>query len=190
MIVGFSTSSPIASVAILSAEGAVLFSEGRESRNAASQACLELLQVAQRELGFDLKGVQLWLADLGPGSFTGTRVGVTLAKTLAFANEADAGGASAFDLVDARGNVVLPNKKGEWFFRRVGEAPLLVTDLPDEAFLGYGAGVEPLTYPSAEKFAPILAKIERKSPFDLMPEYLVSPSISIPKQPLSKVAPH
>lgn len=187
MIAAFSTSSPQASVALFSEDGEVLFKGEKLAPQAASGACMSLLQEGLEQLKAMVGEVELWLADLGPGSFTGTRVGVTLAKTFAFANSKKAGGVAAFDLVDAQGHVVLPNKRGEWFYRSAGGTAVLVNELPAERFTGYGTGVETITYPHAAKFASLLNRIALVDPTDLLPAYLVDPSISTPKSPLSKI---
>ena len=75
MIFAFSTSSPIASVAVFSEKGVLLFAGERPSNMKASEVCLGLIA----ESGFDPRDGAIFLSDIGPGSFTGTRVGVTIA---------------------------------------------------------------------------------------------------------------
>lgn len=134
-----------------------------------------------------LTDVRLFVADLGPGSFTGVRVGVTLAKSLAWANGALCGGANAFDLIAADQTVVFPSKRGEWFVRRVGQDALRQQSLPDEPFLGFGPGIEDQVFPDAKRFASLLAGIEVVAPEVLTPAYLIDPSISVPKKPYRSV---
>lgn len=183
MIVGFSTSSPVASVALIDVGGEVLWSGSDEARHAASGACLKLLERGLRELGKDLAEASLFVADLGPGSFTGVRVGVTLAKTLAFAYGKETAGADAFDLIDFSGVVVLPSKRSEWFVRRPGQIPERVEVLPDSPFSGFGPGIESPRYPNAAGFAPLVGSLIRCAPEELVPGYLIEPSISTPKKP-------
>jgi len=181
VIVAFSTSSPIASVALITSSGEVVAAAQREARMNASGACLALLEALIFGRQFEVEG---YLADLGPGSFTGVRVGVTLAKTMAFAHGVQCGGAPAFDLISTKDLVVVPNKKGEFFWRPVGEAPAIHTELPGESFVGYGTGVEEPRYPLAANFAPLLASgIQWLQPEALLPRYLVEPSISTPNKP-------
>ncbi|MEI7577912.1 MAG: hypothetical protein WCK51_13550 [Armatimonadota bacterium] len=183
MIFAFSTSSPIVSVGVFDVEGTLLFSGERESRQEASNACLELLA----DSGFDVLAGTLFLADLGPGSFTGTRVGVTMAKTLAWSAGAYCGGASAFDLISLDQTVVFPSKRGEWFIRPPGGEVARSESLPDVGFVGFGPLVENPVFPHAERFVSLLNQVERIAPETLVPLYLIDPSISQPKQPLSRV---
>jgi hypothetical protein len=139
---------------------------------------MRMLEQGLTELGAHVNDVALFLADLGPGSFTGVRVGVTLAKTLAYANGVKAGGATAFDLVDPSGAVALPSKRGEWFVRQPGEAPYRTQELPP----GDIRGIAP-DYPNASRFLALLDRIEPVDPEQLVPAYLIEPSISLPKKP-------
>ena len=117
MIVAISCSSPFSSVAVITEGGEVIFVAREETKQNASGLCLRMLQSS----GVPLRDVKLYVADVGPGSFIGVRVGVTLAKTLAFANSVLAAGVTSFDLIDPDRTVAFPSKKGEWFIRRPGE---------------------------------------------------------------------
>lgn len=185
MIVAFSTSSPQASVALISPEGNVLASRGIYAPMQASGACLLILKDLLQETGTTLKVATLFAADLGPGSFTGMKVAVTIAKTMAFAEGVKTIGADSFDLIDPSGVVVMPSKRGEWFIRRVGQEPVRQEKLPDEPFLGYGPGIESSVYPQAAGFARLLERLSPIDPERLVPNYLIEPSISQPKTPLS-----
>ncbi len=151
----------------------------------ASGAAMRLLQESLDESGRTLAEATLFAADLGPGSFTGVKVAVTLAKTLAFAQKVLCIGSDSFDLIDADGTVVMPSKRGEWFLRRPGQAPTRQTELPEEAFTGFGPGIAEPVFPQAAKFAVLLKKLDSIEPEKLVPNYLIEPSISVPKKPLS-----
>jgi tRNA threonylcarbamoyladenosine biosynthesis protein TsaB len=150
---------------------------------AASGACMRLLEIGLREAGVSLGKASLIVADLGPGSFTGVRVGVTLAKTLAYTQGTKTAGSGAFDLIDPLETVVVPSKRGEWFVRIPGGESERSTDLPQGAYLGYGQGIDTQTYPDAARFAPLLRNLVARSPEELTPLYLSEPSISTPKKP-------
>jgi tRNA A37 threonylcarbamoyladenosine modification protein TsaB len=142
-----------------------------------------MLQLGLDTVGKKLSDASLFVADLGPGSFTGVRVGVTLAKTFALAHGKQAAGIDAFDLIDPSATVVVPNKRGEWFLRYPGSGPKLVDALPSEALVGYGTGLDTQTFPDASRFAMLLSCLEVIPPERLVPAYLVEPSISVPKNP-------
>lgn len=179
----------MASVALLEDDGKLIVALEESAPMAASGACLRMLEAAFAQSGLSLSSATLFLSDLGPGSFTGVRVGVTLAKTFAYAQGCQAGGASSFDLIDAESTVVLPNKRDEWFVRRPGRAPELVRELPSEDFVGFGPGVSPAIFPSASKFGLLLKGITPIAPELLVPAYIVDPAISKPKQPYASGVP-
>jgi len=181
VIVAFSTSSPLASVALIDADGSIIASSEDWAPMAASGACLGLLDKLMAGTGRSLSDAELFLSDLGPGSFNGVKVGVTLAKSLAFAFGKRAGGARSFDLIAKDKAVAFPSKRGEWFFRSVGREPVRLQELPCEEFIGFGPGIDPLIYPRAEKFSTLLDQIQPVAPELLVPEYLIEPSISQPK---------
>ncbi len=182
MTIGFSTSSPWASVAAIEA-GDVLWQGRQVAAHNAAGACLELLQRLLDEAGVKLPEVDLFAADMGPGSFTGVRVGVTLAKSFGYLYERPVAGLPSFDLIAPARTVVLPSKKGEYFVRRPGDAPIRSPDLPEEAFVGYGPGIESETHPDASRFAEAGSRLVPQDVWSFAPEYLVEPGISIPKKP-------
>lgn len=182
MIVAFSTSSPRASVALLSPFGELRWAGEEHAPGAASGACIGLLERMQGEAGFRLDQATHFASDLGPGGFTGVRVGVTLAKTFAFVHGANALGATSFDLIDPAGLVVIPSKRGEYFVRAPGGEPYRTTELPLGPFSGYGFP-DGETYPNAARFAPLVHRLVPVLPELLLPEYGQEPSISAPKRP-------
>lgn len=187
MIAAFSTSSPWASVALLEGTGDVIWAGKELAPRSASAASMRLLERGLAETGRNVSDADLFAADLGPGSFTGVRVGVVLAKTLAWALHARCVGADSFDLVDPDALVVLPSKKGEYFVREPGAAPFRTNAVPQGA-IGYGfEGAE--DPPEAARFGRILSRLEPVAPEMLVPAYLIEASISQPKRPLSRLSP-
>jgi hypothetical protein len=148
---------------------------------------MRLLEQARQERGFRVEQASLFAADLGPGSFTGVRVGIVMAKTFGFLFEKPCAGANAFDLVSQSDTVVLPLKRGEYFVRRAGEAPYETKELPSEAFLGYGPPDREPVYPNASRFGALLDRLVQVSAEELLPAYLVEPSISVSKRPIPGV---
>ncbi len=164
--------------------GEVLASAERWSPRAAGVACLEMLdEIVGRAR---LAEVGLFVADVGPGSFTGTRVAVILAKTLAYEYQQNVAGVSAFDLVDPRGVVVLPNRRDSVFVREPGAAPTLSEGPPEGAWSGYGPAGAAARYPSAARAAEYPGPWAPQDPMKFAPQYLVEPSISQPKPKSAK----
>lgn len=187
MIFAFSTSSRLASVAVFRPSGETVWSGELDAPQSASSACFRLLESARREAGAAVAEGSLFVADIGPGSFTGVRVGIVLAKTFGFVYGKLCAGIDAFDLVDASGTVFLPLKRGEFFVRRPGSAPETASEPPPGA-VGYGFGIEQPTYPLAVRLGPLLERLVPVSPEELIPRYLIEPSISIPKKPFLGVS--
>jgi len=186
VILSLSSSSPVTSIALIDDDDQVLFAETREWKNRALEAFSEMLE----ELPVPLARVDLFVADLGPGSFTGTRVGVTLAKSLGYAHAKPCAGVTSFDLISTERVVVFPSKRGEWFVRIPGKE-ITRTELPLEELrklhpelIGFGPGLEPLTYPTAQNVRSVVRELKPVSAAELLPVYLIEPSISTPKKPI------
>lgn len=184
MTLAFSTSSPWASVAAFASDGAVIWSGIERAPQAASGAIFRLLTQLEVDRGLRPSSFNVFAADIGPGSFTGVRVGVVLAKTFAFLQQGQVVGATAFDLINPTGTAVLPSKRGEYFIRLVGETPFRTTELPGEG-LGYGGAMAPETPPDAARFASLLPELTPSDPMTFLPDYLIEPSISLPKKPFA-----
>lgn len=181
MIFAFGTSSPVASVAVLTVTGEVAWEGAQPAAHRASEACLDLLARAQEALGVSLDDATLFAADLGPGSFTGVRVGIVLAKTFGYLKGVPCAGADSFDLIAPDRTVVLPSKRGEFFVRLPGQAPVRTSELPEGDFAGFGYGGED-RYPQAAGFARLLDRLTPVEPERLVPDYRIEPSISVPKK--------
>lgn len=183
MIAVFCTSSPIASVALFSNRGELLGAESAAAgRNAGAIILNGLMQLLDR-LGRTSQDIEAYVADTGPGSFTGVRVGVILAKSLAYAQGKPCGGLSSFDLISTEATVAIGAKRGSYFVRRPGWAPLSHQSEWPEGAVGYGAEPENSQVPLAERAGPLLAHLVQVSPFELLPEYVAEPNISLPKRP-------
>jgi len=108
--------------------GVALF-EGSElraklEREARGDVVLALVDELLRGAGIVPRDVERWAVDIGPGSFTGVRVGVATIKGLAFATGADVVGVSAFDALCAAHGAdpklsaaALEAGKGEVYYR-------------------------------------------------------------------------
>lgn len=182
MTLAFSSSSPIVSVALFDEDGALLSAREAEGHKKASGTLLDLLDDLLAEAGVELDSVSLFAADLGPGSFTGVKVAVTMCKTFAYAQDRPVCGATAFDLIDPSALVAVPSKKSEYFLRAPGEEPETTSE-PLISAIGYGRWFKSPKYPSAARFERLLDSCERCEPAALVPYYVAEPSISTPKNP-------
>jgi len=183
LIVALSSSSPLVSVALFGEDVLLIFSDQAEPHHNAGGTCLHLIEKGLAELHKTPQDLSLIVADVGPGSFIGVRVGVTIAKTMAYALQIPVAGVPAFDLIDPIETVVVPSKRGEYFIRRPGAPVIRETSLPtSEPFSGYGEGVAESRYPEARNAASLLGGLKRVRAEELLPEYLIEPSISTPKR--------
>jgi tRNA threonylcarbamoyl adenosine modification protein YeaZ len=128
-LVAIETSGPVGSVALY--EGSHLLAGGEHAVPAAhGEEILPLMDALFARVGWRARDVGRWAVGIGPGSFTGVRVGVALAKGIAIATSAELVGVTSLDAVsygaeaegDAAVVALLPAGKGELFVqvRRAG----------------------------------------------------------------------
>lgn len=125
-LVAVETTTRTASVALFR-DRALVASIEREARG---EIVLALIDELLRANHVAVRDVARWAVDVGPGSFTGVRIGVATVKGIAFATGAEVVAVDAFDaLCMARGiaprdaTPILEAGKGEVYFRIGDEAP-------------------------------------------------------------------
>lgn len=181
MILVLSTSSPRTSLSWFEGETCV-WAGDREAPRAASSAVCALLEESQIQIH---EASQI-IVDVGPGSFTGVRVGVTMAKVWAAMGKLEVGEVHAFDLIDPLAPVAVYAKKGRSFLRIPGEAPVSIEDalIPLQS-VGYGASFsDSLRHPLASRWRPGLPSHRVVEALNLVPCYVAEPDISVAKQQL------
>jgi len=178
VIVVFSTSSSQAGFALVSPAGETLYRAVEHRTTNASGFLLESLRLGLAE-DTQMK-VTGYVADIGPGSFIGARVGIVLAKMLGYLNDVPCAGVTSFDLVLPSQTVAIPNRKADFLVRIPGQPPQLVTEIPSEA-VGYRLGREE-HFPDPAIGIEIINQLGWFPAADFLPHYEVEPSISTPKQ--------
>jgi len=119
LLVAVETTSRVTGVALFE-DGVLVASVEREGLG---DIVLPLVDELLRGRGLRARDVARWAVDVGPGSFTGVRVGLSTVKGIAFATGAEVVAVSSFDAVDREAVVILEAGKGEVYFRFPGEAP-------------------------------------------------------------------
>lgn len=189
MIAAFSTSSPLASVALVLENGELLAEAQELAPRAAGGACLFALERMFDSTGTSLKKVSLFVADVGPGSFTGVRVAVTLAKAMGYASGKPVAAVTSFDLILPDAEVAVAPKRGEYVYRKSSGEIVRTGTLPTSVRHGYGDAFSEPRYPCAGRVAAVLARLRPMPPEELLPLYVAPPSISTPKRPFPESGP-
>ena len=70
---------------VLFCDGKIILSDSRKSEQNHSSFTLPMIEEVLRKVNLEINQVDELIVVNGPGSFTGVRIGVTLAKTIAFA---------------------------------------------------------------------------------------------------------
>ena len=164
-----STSSSVVTVAILE-DDAIIVASSEDAPMRASGTVLRLLGEMRRK-------VDLYVADVGPGSFTGVKVGVTIVKTLAYVEGVPVAGITSFDLINPGGAAAVSSRKGKVLVRDSAGTDELADDDPRATAAIKGT-------PSAENAAKMFSKLQPMDPMALVPNYVLEPNISTPKNKL------
>jgi len=207
-LVAVDTSTALGTVALFDGGELVATREQRVS-NAHGESLLPLIDALFAEVGWKPRDVARWAVGIGPGSFTGTRIGVSTVKGIALATGAEVVGVDSFDALvfGVAGELLVPlieAGKSEVFFRigggPPGHAPLatlperireqandlapkaLFLGLPSASLVGVAARLDPPhDVPRATSIGRI-AMLRGPSDLDaLEPFYVRPPEITMPK---------
>ncbi len=181
MTLAISTSSPQISVSLFQGD-VVKFAKVEMARQNAS----ELIAKWTVEAVPDFRVVKRLVVDIGPGGFTGVKVGVTMAQMFAMCSDIELNAITAFDLICPSTAVAIPYKRGSYCVRELGQLPEVCSDLSQSEYCGYGIDGVADTYPffnieTIESFGYSVSLAK------LLPLYVAEPSVSIPKQPFASL---
>lgn len=203
------TSGTFCVLALAEDDGAVQAVSLFQSKRSLSRRLLGEVDGLLSRQGLTLSDMTAFAVGLGPGSFTGVRVGVTTAKTLAQVLEKPLVGVGTLDAyaaalsgLDGAVLPVLPSRRGEVYAAvfaggECAEAPFAasfaaiegrqnVTLCGDAALIPNWPGpavLQPWTPPDGlcRLAARRLASGDTDNPFSLVPLYVVAPTITTPK---------
>ena len=203
------TSGTFCVLALAEDDGSVRAASLFQSKRSLSRRLLGEIDGLLSRNGLSLADMTTFAVGLGPGSFTGVRVGVTTAKTLAQVEEKPLVGVGTLDAyaealsgLNAAVLPVLPSRRGEVYAAvyergKCVEAPFAasleaigerqnVTLCGDTAQISGWSGpsmFQPWTPPDGlcRLAARRLASGDTDNPFSLVPLYVVAPTITTPK---------
>jgi tRNA threonylcarbamoyladenosine biosynthesis protein TsaB len=94
-------SAGLACSAVVAVGDTILSAERVETRHSQAEALMPMVDAAMRKVGLPPAALDLVAATVGPGSFTGIRVGLAAARGIALATDAQLVGVSSFEAVAA-----------------------------------------------------------------------------------------
>ncbi|MDO4493398.1 MAG: tRNA (adenosine(37)-N6)-threonylcarbamoyltransferase complex dimerization subunit type 1 TsaB [Clostridia bacterium] len=145
-ILALDTTAAVASVALW-ADGAVVAEKTGDSKRKHAETIVPLVDELLRENGLTAKDIDLFAADIGPGSFTGIRIGVSVANALAYAAGKRIVGVGALETLAEP-------------LRAEGKPVLAMIDARNgNAYAACYAGEETLLEPCAEAVTEILSRV-------------------------------
>lgn len=163
----------------------LLFHASEHAPRGAGGACGRMIHQLCVDHSLELGSIDFYVADVGPGSFTGVRVGVMMVKIFGYVYGKRVAGLSAFSLIAPEGFRYVPSRKDEFF---VYDGDVLKTFAGKDLVEGRGYGFidQSNVYPDASRAGIYYESLDFMSCFDLLPTYYLEPHISQPKRPFKE----
>ena len=98
-VIGIDTSTTCGSVGLIDDDRDILLEYQLKIPLTHSERLLKTIEHVLKETGLNLEDLDGWAISLGPGSFTGLRIGVSTIKGLAFAKNKPIAGLSSLDIL-------------------------------------------------------------------------------------------
>lgn len=180
MILCLSSSGREAIAALVSSKGE-LVCETRESSWPRQTGDLDAaIESLLKEAGVRIDDVSRIVSDVGPGSFTGVKVCVTMAKVLAYARQIPVAGLISNRLMPPAPRRAVAIKRGEWVLFTESEIEVVASQEPPAEV--WHAAYDEQSHPfSFAHVASALDSLESVAAEELLPFYATEPSISTPK---------
>ena len=99
LILGIDTSTSILDIAIFNSKGVILASETSDNEKTHSERSMVAIDNVLKKANVSINHISIFVACIGPGSYTGVRIGVAIAKGLATATGKEYKNISSFDLM-------------------------------------------------------------------------------------------
>lgn len=150
LTLAINTATSHTSIALLTEEGALLAEKAWESANNEAEKLMPAIKELLEEAGkaaslnsdLDFKDIKKVIVVKGPGSFTGLRVGITVANTIAYLNKCEISSLTTFEYlhrlvsdkkteISAKIPVLLFAGKGGVYLSEAPDSEPRIVDLPD-----------------------------------------------------------
>lgn len=100
MIIALKTDNPVTELYLVNPEGSTIEQDINESENRLSHELLERIEQLLRKHQYHLIDITGLIVYKGPGSFTGLRIGLTVANALAYAHHVPIAGTTGDDWIN------------------------------------------------------------------------------------------
>lgn len=101
--------------------GKIVYEFGNGDKGSTSLSIIPTIQKVLSRSGFEINEIDCVFAVVGPGSFTGIRIGVCTAQSIAFGVDRPACSLTVFDGFGYDGLCVIPSRRGYCYYSQNGQ---------------------------------------------------------------------